>query len=80
MVGRVAQLIVDDVAVEIELAGVFRLEGTGFQVNYDEGPQSQVVKQQVDIKLRIVYLDPVLPPDENETLSEFEQEFLQVTD
>jgi hypothetical protein len=54
-----------------QFAGVFRLEGTGFQVDHDEGPQAQVVKQQVDVKLRIVDLDPLLPPDESEALAEF---------
>ena len=66
LIGRVTERVVDDVAVEVELAGVFRPEGPCLQVDDNECTQFQMVEEKVDVKIRVVDLDPVLPADEGE--------------
>jgi hypothetical protein len=74
-----SELVVDDIAVKVELASVFGFERTGLEVDYHEGPQSQVVEQQINVKIRVINLDPLLPTDKSEALPELEQKFLEVT-
>ncbi len=74
------QRVVDDVAVEVDLAGEFRPEGAGLQVDHDECTQFQMIEQQINVIVAAIDLDAVLPPDEGEALAQLEQEFLQVMD
>jgi hypothetical protein len=46
----------------------------------DECPQPWAIEEQVDIEVFVADIEPVLPPDEGESLAEFEQEFLRVAD
>ena len=39
-----------------------------------------MIKEQIDIEILVADVEPVLPPDEGESLAQFEQEFLQMTD
>src|SRR5262249_27110594 len=78
-VGRVAELIVYYAQVEVHLAGVLGLEGPFLQVDDHERPQPEVVEEQVDVEVLITDFDAVLPADEGEPLTEFEQEALEVT-
>lgn len=75
---RVLQLVVDHVAVEVQLAGVLRLELAALQLDHHVAAQLDVEEQQVDEVLLLADLHPVLPPHEGEALAEFEQELLQV--
>ena len=79
-VARVLEPVVDDVAIEVELAGVLWLEFALLQVDDDEGAQAQVVEEQVDIEVFVAHVEPILPADEGKALPELEQEFLQVAD
>lgn len=72
--------VVDDVAVEVQLAGVLGLELALLQVDDDERAQPQVVEQQVDVEILVADVEAVLPADEGEALAELEQELLQMTD
>jgi hypothetical protein len=76
----VAELVVDDVAVEVELAGIFRSEASCFQVDYNECSKFQMVEEKINVKISVVDLDPILPADEGEPVAKLKQESLQVTD
>ena len=74
------QAVVDDVAVEVQLAGVLGFELALLQVDDDERPQPQVVEEQVYVEILVADVEAVLPADEGEALAEFEQELLQMAD
>ncbi len=52
-VGRVLEPVVDDVPVEVQLAGILGPELPLLQINDDERPQSQMVEKQVDVEVLV---------------------------
>lgn len=73
-------LVVHHIAVEIDLAGVFRLKRPDFQVNDDKRPEPEMIKQQIDVKILSVDIEMHLPTDKSKTGAEFQQEPLKVLD
>ena len=71
--------VIDDVAVEIEFAGIFRLERADLQFDDHERPQTQMVEQQIDVVVFVSDIQPILPPNEGEPLPKFDEELLKVT-
>lgn len=70
-VGIGADLAVDGGHVEVELAGVLRLELVDFQFDHDVAVQSQVVEQQIDAVVVTIDFDLVLTANERESCPEF---------
>jgi len=80
LVAGAALLVVEQVQIEIHLAGKLRLEGADFEVEGDEGLEEAVVEEEVDEILLFPEGDPMLAADEAEAVAEFEQEGLQARD
>ncbi len=78
LIGRVAQPVIHDVAVEVHLAGVLGLEGAFLEVDHDEAAEAEMIEEQVEVEIIVADIEAVLPADEGEALAEFEQEFLEV--
>ena len=80
--GRLVQLmpklVVNDVAVKIEFASVLGFEWAGLQLDDDEGPQPQVVEEQVNVEVVVADGEAVLPTDKREALAEFQQKFFEM--
>lgn len=72
--------VVDDVYVEVELAGVLRLEAPGLQLHHHVPVQVHVVEEEVDEELLPVDLQAVLGADEGETCTQLDQETLELGD
>ena len=72
------QAIVDDVAIEVELARVFGLERPRLQVDDHERTQTKVVEQEVDVVVFVSDIQPILPTNESEALTEFDEELFQM--
>jgi hypothetical protein len=62
MVGPSAHQVIHRRTVEIHLSGIFGLELPFLQVNDHKTPHPQVVKQQIQIKILLTDLQPVLSP------------------
>ena len=60
--------------IEIELARVFRFERRRLEFDHDVAAKLQVIEQEIDEKLVSADFEPVLPADEREPCTEFEQE------
>lgn len=71
LAGEVAQ-------IQVHLTDVVGLHVVDLQINEDEAAQDALVKDQINLVVRVVQRNAVLPPDEGETLAEFEQELLEV--
>ena len=77
---RRALLLVEEVQVEVHLAGVLRLEGADLEVEGDEGLQEPVVEKRVDEILLAADGEPMLPPNEAEAVAQLEYERLERVD
>ena len=72
-----AFLLVEQVQVEVHLAGVFRLERPDLQFEGHQCFQEAVVEQEVDEILLAPERQAVLAADETEAVAELEQEIPQ---
>ena len=73
-------LFVQEIQVEIHFAGVLRLEGAELEIEGDKGLEHAVIKE----KVHEIFLSPedqsVLPADEAEAVTQFQDELLQSFD
>ena len=69
-----ALLVVQQVQVEVHLAGVFRFERPDFQFKGHQGFEKTVIEKQVDEILLLAQRQPVLTADKAEAVAEFEEE------
>ena len=73
-------LVVEQVQVEVHLAGVLRLELANFEIERNECFEEPMIEQQIDEVFFRAQDHAVLAADKAESVSEFEQEALQVVD
>jgi len=78
LVVRMAQQIVHRRKVEVQLAGILGLEIAALQLNHDERAQTQVVTQQVELKLLPANLNRKLAPHESKTHAQFQEKLPDV--
>lgn len=71
-----AELVIDEVAVEVHLAGVLEFERAGLEVHHDEAAQTHVIEEQVEVRVVVGNVGVDLPADEGEALAQFEEEYL----
>ena len=71
---RLTQSVVHGRKVEAQLPGMFCLELTHLELDDDEGPQPQMVEEQVDVEAPAIDLEVHLASDEGESDTEFEEE------
>jgi hypothetical protein len=75
---RSAFLLIQQVQVEIHLAGMFRLERNDFHVKDHEGLEEAVVEERVNEIFFAAKNEAVLPADKAEAIAELQNEPLQV--
>jgi len=71
---RLTQPVVHSRKVEAQLPCVLGLELTHLELDDDEGPQSQMVEEEIDIEAPTIDLQVHLASDEGEADTELEQE------
>jgi len=76
----VLEVVVDDIAVKVQLAGIFRSEFALLELDDHKCAQAQVVEKQIDVELLVSDIELVLPPDKSKPLAKLQQEFFQVAD
>jgi hypothetical protein len=79
--GTPSSLRLDSFACEAHgfiLPEVFRRERSQFQIHGDQSPKPAVIKEQVEIKIRLADAHALLPRDEAEIAAEFEQELFHL--
>ena len=62
LVGGVAELVIDGGAVEVHLAGVFRLEVALLQFDDNEAAKLEVVEEQVEVEIPVADFQAILRP------------------
>ena len=80
LVVRCLDLGVHGGEVEVQLSGVFRLEGGGLQFDDNVAFQARVVENQIDKELFAIDHQSVLASNEGEACAEFQQEAGNVAD
>ncbi len=70
-----ADVVVDGLEVEVELAEVFRLEAADLQLDGDQGVEPALEEQQIESEVLVAHLDRMLGADEAELPPEFSQKF-----
>ncbi len=78
MVIRVAEQIVHDGAVEIDLPGIAGFEGAGLEFDDDIAPELEMVEKEVEVEILVAYLKMNLPTEKGETGSQLQKELLDV--
>mgnify|MGYP000856635755 CR=1 FL=1 len=71
-----AELVIDEVAVEVHLAGVLEFGRAGLEVHHNEPAQTHVIEEQVEVEVVVGNAGVDLPADEGEALAQFEEEYL----
>jgi hypothetical protein len=80
LIGSVALEVIDGGEVEVHLAGELRLQGPDLEVDDQEAPQFQMVKQQVDVKILAADFEVDVFADESEADSALQQELADVSE
>lgn len=80
IVFRCLDLLVHGGEIEIELTGIFRLEGAALQLDDHIAMQLQMVEKQINVKILLANLQMILPPHEGKALAKLEHEAGQVLD
>lgn len=78
MVIRVAEQIVHGGAVEIDLAGIARLEGAGLEFDHDIAPELEMVEKEVEVEILVANLEMHLASDKRKAGSQLQKELLDV--
>jgi hypothetical protein len=73
-----AQEVVHCGKVEIQLADKGRIKRTGFELDYDEAAQLQMVEKQVDAEILVADFERYLLANKGESGAQFKQESLDV--
>ena len=75
-----AFIFVQEVEVEVHLAGMLGLKAGDFEVEGDQGFEEAVVEEQIDVVVLLAKDQAVLASDETKTVTEFQDESLKVRD
>ncbi len=69
-----SELLIDRGKIKIHFARKLRFKLLNFQIDHHKAAQTQMVKQQVEIKVLATHIQAILAADKGKTLTQFQDQ------